>query len=134
MAKQHYVIVVADDDPLINALITTLLEDEGYHVLSCTTGADALQVTNRVRPDLVITDLHMEVKDAGLQLLAQLRAEPTTAGIGVIICSADYGVLHRGVGAPVDSRVDVIPKPFSLDHLLATIQQLLQEVRPESDP
>lgn len=133
MAKQHYVIVVADDDPLINALITTFLEDEGYHVLSCATGMNALQVASRVRPDLVITDLHMEVKDAGLQLLAQLRADPTTAGIGVIICSADYRVLHRGEDKLADLRVDVVPKPFSLDHLLATIQQLLQETRPEPD-
>jgi two-component system response regulator GlrR len=105
VAKQHYVVVVADDDPLINLLITILLEGEGYEVLSCTTGAEALQVVARVKPDLVITDLRMETDDAGLQLLAQLRADPMTTGIGVIICSADGWALARNVGIPADRRV-----------------------------
>lgn len=125
MTKQQYVIVVADDDPLINVLICMLLEDEGYQVLSCATGADALQIVARVKPDLVVTDLRMEVEDAGLQLLAQLRADPTTAGIGVIVCSADHSALARGSLARAFPRTGVVPKPFALDHLLDTIRQLL---------
>jgi CheY-like chemotaxis protein len=93
VVKQHAVIVVADDDPLINDLISIVLQDEGYRVLSCTTGAEALQVAARVRPDLVITDMQMEVRDAGLQLLDRLRADPTTAETAVIVCSADIDTL-----------------------------------------
>jgi len=63
--KQPAVIVLADDDPSINMIIRMMLEYEGYRVLSCITGTDAWQMAAQVRPDLVITDMHMEVRDAG---------------------------------------------------------------------
>ena len=125
MVKQHAVIVVADDDPLINDLISIVLQDEGYRVLSCTTGAEALQVAARVRPDLVITDMQMEVRDAGLQLLDRLRADPTTAEIAVIVCSADIDTLIQRASELRQRRACVIPKPFTLDGLLTTVRQLL---------
>lgn len=130
VGKQHAVIVIADDDPMINTLLTLLLQDEGYQVLSCTTGAEALVVASRVKPDLVITDLRMEVEDAGYQLLQQLRADPRTAGIAVIICSAEYDLMSRAAGARTYPRTGVIQKPFMLDHLLDTIRQLLQSAAP----
>lgn len=126
MAKQHYVIIVADDDPAINELVSTLLEDEGYKVLSCTTGAEALQVAARVRPDLVLTDMQMETREAGLRLLERLRADPGTAGVAVIVCSADRDSLARRSEAIRQYGADMLAKPFLVDELLATIRRLLQ--------
>ena len=95
MIKQSAVIVVADDDPSINTIIRMTLEYDGYRVLSCITSADAWQVAARVRPDLVITDMHMEIRDAGWRLLDHLRADPTTGEIAVLVCSGDIDMLTQ---------------------------------------
>lgn len=49
----HAVIVVADDDPETNDFVSALLAGEGYRVLSCATGQEALQVAAHLRPDAV---------------------------------------------------------------------------------
>lgn len=126
MSKQHYVIVVADDNPEVNTLLSMILEDEGYRVLSCTTGAEALQVAARVQPDLIITDLHMEAQDAGLQLLEQLRAKPETSTIAVIVCSADRLGVIRHAEAWQQYGASILSKPFGIDALLSTVERLVQ--------
>ncbi len=99
MAKEHYVIVVADDNTLINNFLSDLLRDEGYQVLCCFSGEEAQRVIRRVTPDVAILDMQMEERDAGLQVLEHLRQHPETARISVIICSADVPFLEARGGA-----------------------------------
>src|SRR6266498_3640074 len=94
MANEPFVIVVADDDPLLNALVCELLADEGYDVRCSFTGAEAMRIIQRIRPDLVITDMQMEVRDAGLQVLQSLRQTPATIAVAVIICYTDREFLQ----------------------------------------
>jgi CheY-like chemotaxis protein len=125
MIKQHYVIVVADDDPATNALLQVVLSSEGYEVLCCFTGAEAERVIQRVIPDVAIVDMQMEVRDAGLHLLKTVRANPRTANLAVILCSADelFLIDHRDDIAAC--RATIMTKPFELEHLLATVEQAL---------
>lgn len=127
--KQHYVIVVADDDPGVNAFLSDLLRDEGYAVLSCISGEDALRVVARVRPDLVIADMQMDLHDAGLQLLARLRQNPTTATISVLLCSADRLSLGRSATQIAALGAETLAKPFDVDQLLQTVARLLLQSR-----
>jgi two-component system, OmpR family, response regulator VicR len=125
MAKRHYVIVVADDNETINGFLRDLLVAEGYQVLCCFTGADAERVIRRVIPDVAIVDMQMEVRDAGLRLLKSLRQHPPTAQIAVILCSADVSMMEGYRDEITTYGGRIIPKPFPIDHLLETIQQLL---------
>jgi CheY-like chemotaxis protein len=127
MTPRHYVIVVAEDNAIVNQLLTGLLEDQGYSVVSCFNGAEAYRLSARLKPDLVITDLQMEVDDAGLLLLRRLREDPATVKIGVIICSANKTALshHHSLAATLEAKV--VQKPYDVDHLLATVAQLLAE-------
>jgi CheY-like chemotaxis protein len=125
MMKQHFVIVVADDDPATNGMLRALLSSEGYEVLCCFTGAEAERVIRRVIPDVAIVDMQMEVRDAGLHLLKTVRANPQTADLAVILCSADelFLIDHRDDIAAYGAAI--VPKPFELEHLLAVIEQVL---------
>ncbi len=130
MEKQYAVIVVADDDPSINTIIRMTLEYEGYHVVSCITSAEAWQVAAQMRPDLVITDMHMQVRDAGWQLLDRLRADPTTAGIVVLVCSADIDMLTQRADELRQHGACTMLKPFAIDDLLARVHELLDRGSP----
>jgi CheY-like chemotaxis protein len=128
MTNRHYVIVVAEDDPILNDLFSTLLEEAGYKVVSCVSGSAAYETATRLKPDVVITDLHMEEVNAGLHLLEQLRADPTTTNVGVIICSADRFALERNRLQAAELGATLVHKPFDLGSFLATVEQILKQL------
>jgi len=125
MAKQQYVIVVADDNVQINDFLYDLLNEEGYQVLCCFSGEEAQRVIRRVTPDVAILDMQMETRDAGLQVLEHLRQHPETARVSVIICSADVPFLEAKKNDIIAYGGEIISKPFEIPHLLVTIEKLL---------
>jgi two-component system alkaline phosphatase synthesis response regulator PhoP len=125
MAKQQYVIVVADDNELIIDFLNDLLQEEGYQVLCCFSGEEALRVIGRVIPDVAILDMQMETHDAGLQVLEHVRQQPETARVSVIICSADVPFLEAKKKDITAYRGEIVYKPFEIPHLLATIEKVL---------
>jgi CheY-like chemotaxis protein len=124
MASEPIVIVLAEDDPIIHAMFTELLNDEGYAVAGAFTGSDAARLIQRLQPDLVITDIEMETRDAGLALLRQIRTDPTTARIAVIVCSANH-VLEHQQAEQIRESATFLRKPFELARLLEAIRTLL---------
>jgi CheY-like chemotaxis protein len=124
MARQ-YMVVVADDDPLMNLVLHETLAYAGYNVLCCFSGNEAERLIRRVIPDIAIVDMQMEVQDAGLRLLEALRRDPQTAALSVVICSADLMYLDAYREQLAEYGAEVVTKPFALDHLLATIQRML---------
>jgi CheY-like chemotaxis protein len=125
MAKEHYVIVVADDNALINNFLCDLLREEGYEVLCCFSGVEALRVIRRATPDVAILDMQMETHDAGLQVLEQLRQHPETARVSVIVCSADVPFLQAKKNDITAYGGEIVYKPFEIARLLATIEKVL---------
>jgi CheY-like chemotaxis protein len=125
MSKEHYVIVVADDNIAINNFLCDLLHEEGYRVLCCFSGEEAQRVIRRVIPDVAILDMQMEELDAGLQVLEWLRQHPETAQVSVIICSADVPFLEAKKKDITAYSGVIVHKPFDVPHLLATIEKLV---------
>jgi CheY-like chemotaxis protein len=81
MAK---VALVVDDSMLIRYTVCRFLEQRSFAVESASNGADALDVLNRVKPDLIVTDMQMP-KMSGSELITVLKGKPETAGIPIII-------------------------------------------------
>lgn len=80
-------ILVVDDERVIRELLQSLLEDESYRVKLAIHGAHALDVIRQERPDLIISDVMMPVLD-GKELCRQLKADPATRSIPIILMSA----------------------------------------------
>jgi CheY-like chemotaxis protein len=76
--------LVVDDSMLIRYTVCRFLEERGFTVESATNGVEALQLLERVRPDLIFTDMQMP-KMSGSELITALKKNPETAGIPIII-------------------------------------------------
>jgi CheY-like chemotaxis protein len=125
MNPQPCRVIIVDDDWHINNLVAEVLRDEGYDVHCCFTSTEALGVAQRIRPDVMVIDLQLETRDAGLRLLGALRADPATADIAVVICSADSLSLYRQAPQLAALGATVVSKPFQLDRLVAAVARLL---------
>jgi CheY-like chemotaxis protein len=78
------VALVVDDSMLIRYTVCRFLEERGFTVESASNGAEALDVLNRVTPDLIVTDMQMP-KMSGSELITAVKANPKTGKIPIII-------------------------------------------------
>lgn len=115
-------ILVVDDDPGIRAVCTDLLESEGYAVVPAGNGQEALTRTQTARPDVVLMDIMMPILD-GVTACTRLKNDPSTARIPVALMSA-RGNLDR-LSQELACCDAVLSKPFDIDQLLATVEQLV---------
>lgn len=76
-----------DDEPHIVALVTAVLEAEGYAVESATNGVEAIAKARQSRPDAVVGDAVMPGMD-GFAVVRALRADPLLNGLRVILTMA----------------------------------------------
>ena len=76
--------LVVDDSMLIRYTVCRFLEGRGFAVDSATNGVEALQILQRIQPDLIVTDMNMP-KMSGSELITALKKNPQTASIPIII-------------------------------------------------
>lgn len=117
-------ILAVDDDAQVLRSITRILQDAGYTVQTASSGAEALELIGRQRPDLVILDIIMPEMD-GLEVCRRLRADPFTAKLPIIFLTAKGrpSDVARGLDSGSD---DYLTKPFEVVELPARIRALLR--------
>lgn len=116
-------ILVVDDDRTQCSIVTTILKEIGFEVRVAYTGSDGwLSVSDRI-PDLVITDLAMPLLD-GVGLIEQLRSNPSTSEVPIIVSSANVFGSNRQRSLQAGASA-FLPKPIVVKELLNTLQQLL---------
>ncbi len=116
--------VVVDDEDLCEFL-TDLLTSEGVAVTICAQTDEAIEKIRAAKPDVVLLDLQTpQDHEAGLVVLDQLRAEPETVTIPVILITADHDALRRHAARIKELGATPLPKPFEPDRLLHLIEQL----------
>ena len=116
-------ILVADDDEDILALVKAVLERSGHEVVTVADGAAALATLHTRKPDLAVLDITMPQVD-GLEVLRRLRADAETAALPVVLLSAQAqeADIERGF---VTGASAYIKKPFSPRELATRVAQLL---------
>ncbi|NDJ52954.1 MAG: hybrid sensor histidine kinase/response regulator [Chloroflexi bacterium] len=126
MARQADILVV-DDTPANLDLLTTLLEDAGYHVRPAINGQLALKAATNPQPDLILLDIMMPDM-SGFEVAARLKENEETAGIPIIFISAlnDTDDIVRAFDL---GGVDYVTKPFRRREVLARIENHLALVR-----
>jgi CheY-like chemotaxis protein len=121
--NQRPLVLVADDDADILALVAFRLERSGYDVVTARDGEEALQVARERRPDLAVLDISMPQVD-GLEVLRRLRADEETSRLPVLLLSAraqeDDVRLAFAAGASA-----YVKKPFSPGELTRRVEDLL---------
>jgi PAS domain S-box-containing protein len=116
-------ILFADDNADMRDYLRRVLSDH-YEVHAVVDGEEALAFARRTPVDLVLTDVMMPRMD-GFELLRQLRADPATEAIPIILLSARAGEESRveGLAAGAD---DYLVKPFTVRELLARVDTHLR--------
>ena len=94
LPRERATILTIDDDPLAVELVETMLTAEGFRVLKAYGGVEGLAMARQERPALLILDLLMPDLD-GFAVLEQLRADPVTAAIPVIILTSQSLTPHE---------------------------------------
>jgi len=119
--------LVVEDDPDIVELIDHYLRAEGFRVESLGDGREALE---RLRADgytLLILDLQLPGVD-GLTICRELRRDPRTQGLPVIMLTARSDEADRVVGLEVGAD-DYVVKPFSPKELMARVRALFRRLQ-----
>jgi DNA-binding response OmpR family regulator len=120
-------ILVVDDEAPIVDLVRFTLEDADVRVVEASDGAEALVLARRIKPDLVLLDVHMPRLD-GLEVCRQLRGEPAFARTPIIMLTAAGQQADRSTGLSAGAD-EYLTKPFSPLALLALVEALLPETR-----
>jgi CheY-like chemotaxis protein len=123
MSAEHPVVLVADDDEDILALVGLRLERAGYEVITAKDGVDALDIVGSRTPDIAVVDVMMPRMD-GHELVRRLRERPDTAEMPILVLTA--AVHDRVADASVEAGADAhMRKPFSPRDLVAKLDELL---------
>lgn len=124
-------IAVVNDDGVYLELMQDLLEDEGYKVTVWNREENPYLLLKRDRPQLIIIDIRLETPDAGWKVLEQVRLDPATTHIPVIVCSADTQFLRWKRRQLREMDCAVLEKPFRLDTLIQHVDALIGEPAPD---
>ena len=114
-------IMVADDEPDIRATVKTVLEQNGYKVITAISGDDCLKQLKKEKPDLILMDIMMpgtptkdvvaQIKDIKISFLSVVRTSEA---------EKEELVKQKNI-------VDFIQKPFDINELLKRVKKLVGE-------
>jgi CheY-like chemotaxis protein len=125
-------VLIADDEAHMLRVAELALRRGGYTLLIAKNGREAVEITRSEKPNLIVMDVQMPVLD-GLNALREIKADPSTASIPVIMLTARGHTLARseaeGSGAAM-----FVTKPFSPNQLLADVQRLLSPAAATAPP
>lgn len=117
-------ILMVEDEPYNRKLLRDLLQKFGYETTEATDGEQGVELTKKIKPDLVLMDIGMPKLD-GLEATRILKADISTQNIPVVALTAFAmsGDKERVLEAGCDGY---ITKPVNVQELLKTIEQFLR--------
>ena len=117
-------ILVVDDEEDIRELVSYNLLRDGYTVDSAVSGEEALKITKKNRPDLILLDLMLPGID-GLETARRFKNDSSTSSVPIIILTAkgDEADIVTGLELGAD---DYVTKPFSPRILNARVKAVLR--------
>jgi CheY-like chemotaxis protein len=120
-------ILIAEDERDIRDLIAFTLRFAGYEVLTANNGEEAVAMTQKEMPDLVLTDVRMP-KMTGYEACKLIKADPHTQHIPVVFLSAkgQEAEVQSGMAAGAD---EYLLKPFAPDQLTRKVAEILSKAK-----
>src|SRR3989338_2145037 len=112
-------ILVVEDELVMCDLLSDLLKDRGYEVNCAQNGEDGLKLLERVKPDVVISDLKMPGMD-GITVLKTIRKQDPDS---VVIIITAFGSLETAQEALRTGAYDYITKPFEINKIVFIVRR-----------
>jgi len=118
-------ILVVENEVSNRILIERVLSTRGYRCLSASNGREALNILDRERVDLILTDLSMPVLD-GYQTTQLIRARPGLENVPIVAVTA-FALADEGEAARQIGCTEYLTKPFKPRQLLEVVDRLLHQ-------
>ena len=119
------IILVCDNEDVLRDLVRASLGGNGYNLVEARDGDEALALARDTKPDLVLLDMMMPGR-SGLDVLAELRADPELAETPVVMLTARTQAADREAAAEAGAD-RFLTKPFSPLQLAALVEEMLAE-------
>ena len=116
-------IIYADDDLELRGIVSQILEDEGYEVLTAADGEEGLAMALTEAPDLVILDVMMP-RQNGWEVAKALRSKPEMNDVPILMLTGIGATLNE-MTAPLYGANSHLDKPFEFDALISRVDSLL---------
>ncbi|MCO6185309.1 response regulator [Rhizobium sp. L1K21] len=126
-AKPRDIVLIVDDSPEALGFLTDALEQSGFSVLIATSGQAALNIAERITPDIILMDAVMPGMD-GFETCTRLKANAAVSPVPVIFMTGLSETEHI-VHALESGGVDYLTKPINIDELRARIRVHLTNAR-----
>lgn len=117
--------LVVDDEPAITQLLGMALRYDGWQVETAATGAEAVELAQEFKPDVVVLDIMLPDFD-GMQVLSRLRSADDLVPVLFLTALDSVDDRVKGLTAGGD---DYLPKPFSIEELIARLRALVRRAR-----
>ncbi len=114
-------VLVVDDSPLLQRLISMILRKEGYRVEIARDGQEALEKIRQLEPDVVLLDVIMPNKD-GYQVVREMREQLHLRRQPRVILLTGVDNAQNTQQAHIPGVDDVLTKPFSPDELTTRVR------------
>ena len=118
-------ILIVDDDPPTVELLKFTIEDAGFKTLTAVTGEEALEKIKKQKPDLVLLDIMLPMKD-GYSVLEELRGTQAFKLLPIVIISAKVQEVDISFGLELGAN-DYLTKPLDLPDLVKRVSDLLAQ-------
>jgi CheY-like chemotaxis protein len=122
-------ILIVDDDAEFARSVADVLEHKGYRTVFASNGKDGIAMAKQEKPDLMLLDVMMTTDNEGFETARQLREDPVTSHLPVIIISG----IRRAKNLPFSFEPDddwlpvrdVLEKPVKPETLLTSVAKAL---------
>jgi DNA-binding response OmpR family regulator len=119
-------ILIVEDHQLLRTKLAELFSKRGFAVALAENGRAGVELARKVLPALILSDLRMPVLD-GLGLLRELRGEPETAAIPIILFSAETDLLLQAQVIRFGAQ-GYLSKELPFEELLAAVEAIRSKV------
>jgi CheY-like chemotaxis protein len=113
-------VLIAEDDPDTRFLLSLVLKEQGYDIVSARDGVEAVSLAEKTAPDLIVVD-QMMPRMTGSDCVRTLRANPALCGVPVVMVTAAAGLVRGTEQLGLDA---VVEKPVELEAFVRTMRTL----------
>lgn len=124
MAEKRTILLVDDDIFLVDIMAFTF-KQSGFEIIKAHNGKEALEVLEKEKIDLILTDIMMPVMD-GFELARNVKDNPNHKHMPIIFLTAKSNIEDKNKGFSLGIN-DYVVKPFNLKDLVSRINKVLDE-------
>jgi len=125
-------ILVIEDEADLQKILRYHLGQAGFEVRSAANAAEGLALARKCPPDLILLDLMLPDR-SGTEVLRELKSDPRTQGVAILILTAKGEEIDRVVGFELGAD-DYVVKPVGMRELELRVRAILRRIRDEGGP